>query len=149
MPEELIPVLEDDETVNDEILKLRATGLTTRQISRQLLIPEQEVHKRLDAVLPLVDAQYRKREIALSLVQIDTVIGAHLPLVKDPESGSLVIRGVCEKRALLGLSGSNYDPIQLLAVADPRKQSGTPAAYEQVLQRLGKLPSSEPEPASE
>jgi hypothetical protein len=143
MPDELVPVLEDDESVNDEILKLRATGLTTRQISRQLLIPEHEVHKRLDAVLPLVDAQYRKREIALSLVQIDTVIGAHLPHAKDPESGSLVIRGICEKRALLGLSGSNYDPIQLLAVADPQSQNGTPQAYQAVLERLGKLPSSE------
>jgi hypothetical protein len=143
MPEELVPVLEDDETLNDEILRLRGTGLTTRQISRQLLVPEHEVHKRLDAVLPLVDAQYRKREIALSLVQIDAVIGAHLPQVKDPESGSLVIRGICEKRALLGLGGSNYDPIQLLAVADPQSQTGTPQAYERVLARLVK-PSSEP-----
>jgi hypothetical protein len=57
------------------------------------------------------------------------VIGAHLPQVKDPESGSLVIRGICEKRALLGLGGSNYDPIQLLAVADPQQQNGSPAAY--------------------
>jgi hypothetical protein len=55
-----------------------------------------EVHRRIDAILPVIDASYRRRAIAESLVTIDIVIAAHLKTVSDPESASAVIRGLGE-----------------------------------------------------
>jgi hypothetical protein len=54
------------------------------------------------------------------------------------------VRASCELRAWLGIGGSNFDPIQLLAISD-QKQSD-PEAYQQVLQRLGFWPE-QPEPS--
>jgi hypothetical protein len=45
-------------------------------------------------------------------VTIDTVIAEHMKTIADAESASIVIRGVCERRALLGVTGSS-DPVQL------------------------------------
>jgi hypothetical protein len=73
----------------------------------------------------VVDANYRRRAIAESLVTIDTVIATHLKTVSDPESASVVICGVCERRALLGVTGST-DPIQLSRQSRPEETSTSP-----------------------
>jgi hypothetical protein len=86
------------------------------------MVPVHEVHRRIDAILPVVDANYRPRAIAESLVTIDTVIATHLKTVSDPESASVVIRGVCERRALLGVTGST-DPVQLSRQSRPNETS--------------------------
>jgi hypothetical protein len=56
------------------------------------MIATHVVHKALDTVLPTVDASYRRRAIAESLVMIDTVIGKHMATISDHESASIVIR---------------------------------------------------------
>jgi hypothetical protein len=56
--------------------------------------------------LPVVDANYRRRAIAESLVTIATVIATHLKIASGPVSATVVIRGVCERRTLLGVTGS-------------------------------------------
>ena len=87
----------------------------------------------LDTVLPTIDANYRRRAIAESLVQIDTVIATHMATIVDPDSASVVIRGVCERRALLGVTGST-DPIQL-SMQSTTQPSST-ARIRAVLDRL-------------
>ena len=81
----LVPI-EEDEGLGSRVLKLRLQGLTATQIGRELMIPVHQVHKALDAVLPTVDANCRRRAIAESLVTIDTVIAEHMKTIADPES---------------------------------------------------------------
>src|SRR5215471_19751017 len=101
----LEPIASDPE-LDERIMNLRATGMSCPRIARHLMIPLHELHKRIDALLPKVDAAYRRRAIAESLVTIDTIIGTHMKTIADPESASVVIRSVCERRALLmGWSG--------------------------------------------
>jgi hypothetical protein len=134
----LVPIDECDAELDQRIMSLRSAGMTTGQIARQLMIPVHEVHRRIDAILPVVDANYRRRAISESLVTIDTVIATHIKTVSDPESASVVIRGVCERRALLGLTGSNYDPIQLVANSSGEKST---AALDRALALVaGKAP---------
>jgi hypothetical protein len=121
----LVPIDESDPELDQRIMSLRSAGLTTGQIARQLMVPVHEVHRRIDAILPVVDANYRRRAIAESLVTIDTVIATHLKTVSDPESASVVIRGLCERRALLGVTGST-DPIQLSRQSRPDETSISP-----------------------
>jgi hypothetical protein len=68
-----------------------------------------------------------------------------MKLIADPESASIVIRATCEKRALLGLTGSNYDPVQLVAVGRDREKSTD--AWERGLAAIGKPlpPPSDPD----
>jgi hypothetical protein len=108
----LAPLHEVDSELDERIMSLRAAGMTTGQISRQLMIPVHEVHKRLDAILPAIDASYRRRAIAESLITMETIIATHMKTVADPESASIVIRATCERRSLLGITAST-DPVQL------------------------------------
>jgi hypothetical protein len=108
----LEPLDEHDSELDQRIMSLRAAGKTTGQIARELLIAPHQVHARLDAILPVIDASYRRRAIAESLMTIDSIIAAHMPTVRDCESASILIRATCEKRALLGIGGST-DPVLL------------------------------------
>ena len=83
------------------------------------------MHQRLDAILPVIDAAYRRRAIAESLVTIDTVIAKHMATISDPDSASVVIRGVCERRALLGVNGSS-DPVVLSQQSRSEEPSTAP-----------------------
>jgi hypothetical protein len=83
------------------------------QIARRLLISLPEVAGALDKILPTLDHRYRKQAISEALLIIDTVIGVHMSKVSDPESASVVIRGLCEKRFWSGITGST-DPVQLV-----------------------------------
>ena len=112
MSESALVPIEEDEELGPQVLKLRLQGLTATQIGRELMIPVHQVHKALDAVLPTVEANYRRRAIAESLVTIDTLIAEHMKTIADSESASIVIRGVCERRKLVGVTGSS-DPVQL------------------------------------
>jgi hypothetical protein len=118
----LVPIDESDPELDQRIMSLRSAGLTTGQIARQLMVPVHEVHRRIDTILSVIDANYRRRAIAESLVTIDTVIATHLKTVSDPDSASVVIRGVCERRALLGVTGST-DPVQLSRQSRPEETS--------------------------
>ena len=55
--------------------------------------------KRFERLLPVIDANYRRRAIAQSLVTIDTIIGTHMKTISDTGSASIVIRATCERRA--------------------------------------------------
>jgi hypothetical protein len=59
----------------------------------------------------------------------------------DLEAGHLMVRLEAERRALLGLIGSNYDPVQLVANKAVDREKST-AAIERSLARLGKWPPS-------
>jgi hypothetical protein len=113
MSESALVPIEEDEELGPRVLKLQLQGLTATQIGKELMIATHQVHKVLDTVLPTIDANYRRRAIAESLVQIDTVIATHMATIVDPDSASVVIRGVCERRALLGGVTGSTDPIQL------------------------------------
>jgi hypothetical protein len=143
---ELIPV-EVDEDLGPRVLKMRLQGQTSAQIARELMIPVHQVHQALDHVLPTVDANYRRRAIAESLVTIDTVIAEHMKHIRDPESASIIIRGCCERRSLLGISGST-DPVQLSMQS--RSEPST-AAYQRgiaFIENLRRLAAEEPSGSS-
>jgi hypothetical protein len=136
---DLIPI--EDEDLGEQVLRYRLQGQTARQISRKMMISVPQVHRALDAILPTIDGNYRRRAIAESLVQIDTAISTHMASTADPESCNLVIRGVAERRALLGLTGSGYDPTQLVAVGRDREKSTAAfqRAFRHVLGQRGAL----------
>jgi hypothetical protein len=120
----LEPIASDPE-LDERIMNLRATGMSLPRIARHLMIPQHELHKRIDALLPKVDA-YRRRAIAESLVTIDTIIGTHMKTIADPESASVVVRSVCERRALLGITGSTA-PVMLSQQLRPEEHRSTDA----------------------
>jgi hypothetical protein len=120
---ELVPI-EEDEDLGPRVLKLRLQGQTSAQIAKELMIGKHQVHRALDAVLP-VDSNYRRRAIAESLVTIDTLIAEHMKTAKNPDSASVVIRGVCERRALLGVGGS-VDPVVLSQQSRPQEDYYAP-----------------------
>jgi hypothetical protein len=90
--------------------------------------------KRIDVLLPKIDAAYWRRAIAESLVTIDTIIGTHMKTIADPESASAVIRSVCERRALLGITGST-DPVMLSQQLRPEEHRSTDA-FDRSLKRI-------------
>ncbi len=125
--------IEEDEELGPRVLKLRLQGAAATQIGKELMIATHQVHKALDAVLPMVDANCRRRAIGDSLVTVDTVIAEHMNTIADPESASIVIRGVCDRRALLGVTGSS-DPVQLSM--QPTTQLSSTDRIRAVLDRL-------------
>jgi hypothetical protein len=108
----LVP-LDDDVELPERVWALRQQGLTNQQIARRLMISVPEVHAALDKVLPVLDARYRRQAISEALLILDTVTGFHMKNVADPESASIVIRSLCEKRFWTGITGS-VDPVQLM-----------------------------------
>src|SRR5215831_9891107 len=128
------PIDEGDAEVDDRILELRKRGLTMMQIGRLTMLPHHEVVKRYERMLPVIDASYRRRAIAESLVTIDTIIGTHMKTIADPESASVVIRATCERRALLGITGST-DPVMLSQQLRPEEHRSTDA-MDRSLKRL-------------
>ena len=66
---QLIPV--EDEETDRKILEMRVSGSSVHHIAQQLMVPRHEVSKRLDRNLPQIDASFRRRAIALSLLRLD------------------------------------------------------------------------------
>jgi hypothetical protein len=64
---ELIPLT--DEEIDQEILGKRVAGLSVRQIAQELGMPIHAVNAALDRNLPQIDAAYRRRTIALSVLR--------------------------------------------------------------------------------
>jgi hypothetical protein len=97
--------------------------------------------RRLDRCLPQVDAAARRRAISLSLLRIDELTETFQKQAKtgDIEAGNLMVRLEAERRALLGLTGSGYDPVQLVGVARSRERST--AALERAMEFVAKLPT--------
>jgi hypothetical protein len=134
---ELIPLTNDE--IDAEILRKRVAGLSVRQIAQEFAMPLHAVNAALDRNLPQIDAAYRRRSIALSVLRLDELHEVfHRKAVNesDIEAGNLCIRIEAERRAVLGLTGSNYDPVQL--VENTREKST--AAFERGLALLGKWP---------
>jgi hypothetical protein len=107
----LVPV--EDQDLPDQCWKLRQQGFTPRQIARKLMLSLHEVQRALDEFLPKLDAVYRRRVIAESLMLLEQVITQHMNTIGDPESASVVIRSLCERRFWVGVTGST-DPVQLV-----------------------------------
>jgi hypothetical protein len=145
---ELVPVSDDEQDL--KIVQACKDGISIAQVAKQFGLSQHEVNAALDRALPKIDGAYKRRAIALSALRLDELTEVFHKQAKggDIEAGNLCVRFEAERRALLGLTGSNYDPTQLLAIADPQSQAGTPQAYAQVLARLVK-PASEPEPSSD
>jgi hypothetical protein len=132
------PIDEADVELDQRILALRSEGLSLPAIARRLMIPIHVLYKRLDAILPTVDASYRRRAIAESLTQIDQIIGTHMKAIADPESCSIIIRAICERRSLLGVTGS-VDPVQLSV--NSRAEKSTDVYWRAIDHVLGQRPS--------
>jgi hypothetical protein len=120
-------------------------GLTIPEISKRLGLSRVETVAAMDRGLPRVDGAFKRRQIAVAALRLDEMQRVfHKRAIdeSDTEAAHVSVRASCELRAWLGIGGSNFDPVQLLVNADAN-QSGTPAAYEAVLARLGKLSSTE------
>jgi hypothetical protein len=111
-PAALIPV-DSDEELPEQVWKLRQEGLSNAQIGRRLLISPADVASALDRVLPALDARYRRQSVSEALQHLDVIIGYHSSRMSDPDSTSLTIRALCEKRFWIGLTGST-DPVQFV-----------------------------------
>ncbi len=125
MPELVQLIPDEDEETDRRILELRVAGSSVHEIAKKVLLPRYEIERRLDRGLPKVDATFRRRAIALSLLRIDELTETFHKQAKagDIEAGNLMVRLEAERRALLGLTGSGYDPTQLVAVGRDRESS--------------------------
>src|SRR5262245_20144989 len=115
---ELVPLVPvEDEETDHKILEMRVAGLSVHQNARQLAVPQYEVLRRLHRSRQVLGATYRGRDIALSLLRIDELTETFHKEARggDIEAGNPMVRLEAERRALLGLTGSNYDPVQLVA----------------------------------
>jgi hypothetical protein len=138
----LVPV-EPDEEIEEQILRYRMQGLTSSQIAKRTMLSVPEVHAALDKILPQLDHNYRRRIISESLLICDRVISKHLETVSDPESASVVIRGLCERRFWIGINSST-DPVRFTqaSVRDRRKSTD---AYKAAFAAFGRpLPPRQP-----
>jgi DNA-binding CsgD family transcriptional regulator len=142
----LVPI-EDDADLGEQVLRLRLQGMTSGQIARRLMITTPEVNKELDKILPQLDHVYRRRVIAESLLICDRVIGKHLETIADPESASVVIRALCERRYWVGVTGQS-DPIQLSQDCKRDREAST-TAIERGIARLCGNPPPLPKKPSE
>jgi hypothetical protein len=111
-PAALIPV-DSDHELPEQVWALRQQGLSNSQIARRLMISVPDVASALDKVLPALDARYRKQSVSEALQHLDTIVSHHMGRVSDPDSSSLAIRALCEKRFWIGLTGST-DPVQFV-----------------------------------
>lgn len=139
MTAELIP-LHDDE-IDQQILKQRVAGLSVLEIAKQMGMSRHQVLAALDRNLPQIDAAFRRRQIGLSLLRLDELSETFLKQARtgDVELGSLCIRIECERRALLGLTGTGYDPIQLAAASNAGDRQRSIDAYKRAFAHvLGK-----------
>jgi hypothetical protein len=110
----LVPLEEDDDQeLPERVWKLRQEGFSNVQIARKLAISVPDVHAALEKVLPNLDHKYRRQSISEALLILDTVTGFHMKNVADPESASIVIRSLCEKRSWIGVNPST-DPVQMI-----------------------------------
>jgi DNA-binding CsgD family transcriptional regulator len=134
----LVPI-EDDPDLGEQVLRLRLQGMTSAQIARRLMISVPEVHRQLDQILPQLDHVYRRRVIAESLLICDRVIAKHLETVADPESASVVIRGLCERRSWVGINNQT-DPIQFSQDVKRDRESLTSAIERGIARLCGKPP---------
>src|SRR6516165_6347277 len=141
---ELVPV---DAAPDAEVVRLYVVdGLTIPEISKRLGLSRAETLAAMDRGLPRIDGSFKRRQIAVAALRLDEMQRLfHKRAIEegDCEAAHVSVRASCELRAWLGIGGSNFDPVQLLVNADASNQSGTPAAYEAVLARLGKLSSTE------
>jgi len=137
----LVPV-EEDEELEEQILRFRMQGLTAQQIARKTMLSVHEVHRALDAILPKLDQNLRRRIISESLLICDRVLGQHMTTIADPESASIIIRCLCERRFWLGI-GHGTDPVQLVQATKPERST---AALCRALASVGK-PAPEPDPS--
>jgi hypothetical protein len=132
---ELIPLTDDE--IDAEILRKRVAGLSVRQIAQEFAMPLHAVNAALDRNLPQIDAAYRRRSIALSVLRLDQLHEVfHRKAVNesDIEAGNLCIRIEAERRAVLGLTGSNFDPVQLTRDSHPEENSLS--AFERALEHM-------------
>lgn len=142
---ELVPVNDAPDT---EVVRLYMDGLTIPEIAKRLGLSRVETVAAMDRGLPRIDGSFKRRQVAVATLRLEELHRVyHKRAIDegDAESAHVAVRASCELRAWLGIGGSNFDPTQLLANADPSSQAGTPQAYAQVLQRLGRLTPSEPE----
>lgn len=141
---ELVPVTEDE--TDQQIVEACRDGASVAKIAKQYGMSRREVERVLDRCLPKVDHAYKRRAVALAALRLDRLTETFQKQAEsgDIEAGNLCIRVECERRALLSLTGSGYDPTQLLAAND-QNQAGSPEAYRAVLSRL----LVKPEPSSD
>jgi hypothetical protein len=141
---ELLPVYDVSDA---EIVRLYMDeGMLIPQISKRVGLSRAETMAALDRGLPRIDANFKRRQIAVATRRLEEMHRAFHKRAMDEgdcEAAHVSVRTSCELRAWLGIGGSNFDPVQLLVNADASNQSGTPAAYEAVLARLGKLSTTE------
>jgi hypothetical protein len=102
------------------------------------MISVPDVHAALDKVLPVLDHRYRKQAISEALLNLDTITGFHMKNVADPESASIAIRAMCEKRFWCGITGST-DPIQLTQASRQVEGETSMSGYQRGLAHLALL----------
>ena len=144
---ELVPLaLPVDDEQDAQIIRLYMDGLPIVTIAKRLGLSRTETTAAIDRGLPKVDGAFKRRQVAVAALRLDELQRLfHKRAIDegDCEAAHVSVRASCELRAWLGIGGSNFDPVQLLVNADASNQSGTPAAYEAVLARLGKVSSTE------
>ena len=141
---ELVPV--DDEPDAEVVRLYIVDGLTIPEIAKRLDLSRAATVAALDRGLPRIDGAFKRRQVATAALRLDELQRVyHKRAIEegDCEAAHVSVRASCELRAWLGIGGSNFDPVQLLVNADASNQSGTPAAYEAVLARLGKISATE------
>jgi hypothetical protein len=140
---ELSPV---DDVSDAEIVRLYMDeGMLIPEISERVGLSRAETMAALDRGLPRIDANFKRRQIAVATRRLEEMHRAFHKRAMDEgdnEAAHISIRASCEMRAWLGVGGAGFDPTQLLANADPSSQAGTPAAYQAVLARLVKPSTS-------
>jgi hypothetical protein len=105
---ELVPVSDDEQDL--EIVLACKDGVLVPQAAKQFGLSQHEVNTALDRALPKIDEAYKRRAIALSSLRLDELTEVFHKQAKggDIEAGNLRVRFKAERRALLGLTGSNY-----------------------------------------
>jgi hypothetical protein len=80
-------------------------GRSARSLSRELRCPVSEIHASLDRSLPVIDNEFRARQVALDLQRLDMLLAVFLEKAKngDQPSGMLVTKILERKSYLIGL----------------------------------------------
>jgi len=126
-------------TRDEEILRLRLLGRSTRMIAREFSLSIEQVNCILDHALEQVSDKLRSRITALELSRLESLTEVYLAkaLSGDPVAGALAVKLSERKCALIGADFRHQDPVQLSLAVSPQ-----PSSLDKITQALDRIARS-------
>ncbi|WP_027584024.1 hypothetical protein [Bradyrhizobium sp. Ai1a-2] len=138
--DEIVELVDDQR--DDQIVKLRLTGVGVRAIAKQFSISTAEVERVIDRMLAHIDAGFRVRTARLELERLDLLHRAYFAkaLSGDTAAGQLLVRIAERRSALLALDS----PIRVDIVERQHEVTPAPTSTDRIRAAIDRLTGPSP-----